>query len=154
TGNLLANAAFSIKEEGGLYLNPDGTRTDQMTERSLWKTNKNGTVKLSFLDSGKYLITEEQAPDGYMTIEPFMVEICADYKDPDSIVLSAEGKGVQSVEAKTGNVKVLAADHLIPPVPKTGDKNWMTFYLMLLGGSIFLLVIVFAAHRLRKGNKK
>ncbi|MBR2755050.1 MAG: S8 family serine peptidase [Lachnospiraceae bacterium] len=154
TGNLLANAAFSIKEEGGLYLNPDGTRTDKMTERSLWKTNKNGTVKLTFLDSGKYLITEEQAPGGYMTIEPFMVEICADYKDPDSIVLSAEGKGVQSVEAKTGNVKVLAADHLIPPVPKTGDKNWLTFYLMLLGGSIFLLVIVFAAHRLRKGNKK
>ena len=154
TGNLLANAAFSIKEEGGLYLNPDGTRTDQMTERSLWKTNKNGTVKLSFLDSGKYLITEEQAPDGYMTIEPFMVEICADYKDPDSIVLSAEGKGIQSVEAKTGNVKVLAADRLIPPVPKTGDKNWMTFYLMLLGGSIFLFVIVFAAHRIRKGNKK
>ena len=72
-----------------------------------------------------------------MTIEPFMVEICADYKDPDSIVLSAEGKGVQSVEAKTGNVKVLAADHLIPPVPKTGDRTPIAGVLGIAGLCVF-----------------
>ncbi len=154
TGNLLASAAFSIKDESGLYLNPDGTRSEKMSETSLWKTNKNGMVKMTFLDSGKYLITEEQAPDGYMTVEPFTVEISADYDDPDSIVLSAEGKGVAFVEAKTGTIKVQAADHLIPAAPKTGDRNWLTFYLMLLGGSIFLLITVFAAYKIRKGNKK
>lgn len=154
TGNLLANAAFSIREEGGMYLNADGTRSKEMTEMSLRKTNKNGMIKLTFLDSGKYLITEEQAPEGYMTVEPFWVEICADYDDPDAIVLSAEGKGIQSVEAKTGNIKVRAENHLIPPAPKTGDRNWLTFYVMLLGGSIFLFALVFAARKIRKGNKK
>ena len=154
SGNLLAGAAFSVKEENGLYLHPDGTRSEKKSEQSLWKTNKNGTVKMMFLDSGKYLITEEQAPNGYFAVEPFMVNIHADYDDPKAIVLSAEGKGVGGVEAKQGCIKVQIADHLIPPVPKTGDRTWVVLYLMLLGGSIFLFAIVMAARRIRKGNKK
>lgn len=154
SGNLLAGAAFSVKEVNGLYLNPDGTRSDKMTAQSLWRTNKNGTVKMAFLDSGKYLITEEQAPDGYLKTEPFLIEIHADYEDPGGLVLSAEGKGIQAVEAKTGGIKVQIADQMIPPVPKTGDETWLIFYLMLLGGSILLFAIVMAAHKIRKGNKK
>ena len=76
------------------------------------------------------------------------------YNYADAIVLSAEGKGIQAVEAKTGNIKVRAENHLIPPAPKTGDRNWLTFYVMLLGGSFFLFALVFAARKIRKGNKK
>lgn len=149
----LANAAFSVKEDG-FFLHPNGTRSEKKTEECLWKTDKNGVITLKQLDSGKYLITEEQAPEGYLPADPFMIEIHADYEDPNSVTLSAEGKAVQSVEAKTGIINVQIQDRPIPPVPKTGDRNWLTFYLVLLGGSLFVIAVVLAACRIRKGNEK
>ena len=154
SGNLLAGAAFSVQEENGMYLNQDGSRSEKVTEHSLWKTNKNGQLKVKSLDSGTYRITEEQAPDGYLPVDPFEIEICADYQDPQAVVLVAEGTGVQFVDAKSGNIKIQIADRPVPPAPKTGDTNWTVFYLMLLGGSLFLLAAVLVSVKIRKGNRK
>ena len=155
SGNLLAGAAFSVRDENGMYLNQDGTLSAKKTEQSLWTTNKNGLLKVKYLDSGSYLLTEEQAPNGYYPVPPFTIEIHPDYEEDTQIAaLSATGKEIQSVDVKTGFIKVKVSDRPIPPAPKTGDMSWTVFYLMLLIGSIFLFAAVLTAKKIRKGNKK
>ena len=152
----LKGACFTIQDVSGAYRNTDGTWSQEKNEKSVWKTNKKGVLKVSHLDSGKYLVTETQAPEGYLPTEAFTVEIQADYADNNAVTLSVLGSGkeiqIQKVDAKAGIVQAEVTDYPVPDKPKTGDSSWLLFYLVLFGGSIFVSAAFVVGIVFRKGN--
>ena len=155
----LSKASFTICDEAGLFLNTDGTMTRQKSKDSLWKTDAEGKLQVSGVDSGRYTVKEETAPKGYLPAEEFVLSVSAEYPKEDAIVLTAESSGTESailhVDAKMGTILFEVTDLPEPETPKTGDRTNANGYWIAMASAsvVFLSGIAYALH-LRKKKKE
>lgn len=133
----IKGAGFTIEDEEGMFVNTDGTRTEEKCEQSVWTTDADGHFETKRIDSGTYTVTEVKVPDGYLAIRPFTVTIDAAYEQENQVSLTAESTGekvsVKAVDAKTGIVLAEVSNAPESPPPKTGDETNLAPYLILLG---------------------
>ena len=156
TKEALCGAEFTIRDEAGLYVNTDGTVSENVTETSTWKTDSEGHFAAVRVDSGTFTVTETKAPEGYQSVGTFTVTIDAQYSDENNVKLTASGAGsgveITSVDAKCGITVTQVTDLPDELPPDTGDRTHVILYLTILLASCAGLAGV-AAITVKKAKK-
>ena len=141
---------LSFKNNGGKYYkSDDGIKT--------MVTDADGMLQLYGLDAGIYMIEETKAPEGYQTIDPFYLEIRAEYNE-EGILKSFSGKltdtkGFVNI-TKTSKEKGILSLKIVDPtegtneLPATGGIGRIIIYC--LGGTFMVGAILLLTLRAKK----
>lgn len=103
----LAGAGFTVQDEKGLFINTDGTATEERTDASLWRTASDGTVTIASLSNGTFTLKEAEVPDGYEAASDVTVELQG---DRDGLKAKAEHAELASTDATSGIVDITVED--------------------------------------------
>jgi len=146
-----SNAKFKIQKLNDTSKDKDVNNIvesdfDTSFTKSEGSTN-NGVIKFDNLPNGTYLITEVEAPSGYIKLDkPFKITIPHEYKAGDIV----DGKvAVVAGEKLDITIKVLNPKGV--ELPRAGFKGiWL---YLLIGTSIMILSLGFYSIKLRKTKK-
>lgn len=123
----LANAGFTIQASDGRYVQSDGSLAASPKE---FMTGPDGTLSVSGVGGGAYVVEETTAPQGYGKADPFTVTVTDNVSslsgDANGLQLTARGDGgsaIQAVDAPTGVVAYSIADSKVPSTPETPDTT-------------------------------
>lgn len=142
---------LSFKNIGGKYYKSDEGTIQTMV------TDADGMLQLYGLDAGIYMIEETKAPEGYQTIDPFYLEIRAEYNE-EGILKSFSGKltdtkGFVNI-TKTSKEKGILSLKIVDPtegtneLPATGGIGRIIIYC--LGGTFMVGAILLLTLRAKK----
>jgi uncharacterized surface anchored protein len=101
TGEPLAGAKFSLKDENGkktaLVRGQNGVyqpAKEGETGTELFETDTSGQAVIAYLKPGKYVVTEEEAPEGFAVAKPVTTEV-----GTEKILLAGKGRAADTVLA-------------------------------------------------------
>lgn len=103
----LAGAGFTVQDEKGLFINTDGTATEERTDASLWRTASDGTVTIASLSNGTFTLSEAEVPDGYEAAPDVKVTLAGDRGGLKAKIQNAE---LDAADASTGVVEITVED--------------------------------------------
>ncbi len=157
----LQGAVLRVTDGQGRHLTQDGTWTG---EDATVTTDAEGLVRAAGVDSGRYLVEEVSAPEGYAAFAGTRTIELSATLDPDHIVhaqvqvslKAADPLRADGFDADAGQAAVSVLDGLAGPLdavasalPKTGDTAPLGALALLAAAAL----LAFAAHRRRTGER-
>ena len=139
----LEGAQFTIRDSRGRYVNTDGSRSESLTDESVWTSDQYGKFTVQRIDSGAYLIKEIEAPEGYTGGISSELLLEADYEDESKLKLDLTVKGddseTGSVKAEEGLAVIKLENEKLPPNPHTADESKRYLWTALIIVSAVIL---------------
>lgn len=157
----LQGAVLRVTDGQGRHLTQDGTWTG---EDATVTTDAEGLVRAAGVDSGRYLVEEVSAPEGYAAFAGTRTIELSATLDPDHIVhaqvqvslKAADPLRADAFDADAGQAAVSVLDGPAGPLdavasalPKTGDTAPLGALALLAAAAL----LAFAAHRRRTGKR-
>ena len=109
----LEGASFVVADVNGHYIREDGTVSDDVDHAQTFESGEDGKVKIEGIGSGKYVLRQISAPDGYDGLPSISLHIMSGNIDENgfglSVKASCEGEiKVEDPGKDTGEIKILA----------------------------------------------
>lgn len=121
------------------------------------KTDSSGILRIDGLNTGKYLIVESKAPDGYIKLsQPVELEIKDAAGDIDGTAPNGRPEDGEGADFENGYVPVTIQNSRGMTLPVTGGMGTLVFAaagVILLGGGITVFVVLVRHMRRREGRR-
>ncbi len=137
------------------------TNSDRLSEflliTSEITTNSSGIIRIDGLSTGKYLIVESKAPDGYIKLsEPVELEIKDGTGDTGIAAPNGKPEDSEGTEFENGYVPVEVQNSRGMTLPVTGGVGTLIFAaigVLLIGGGITVFAVLICRARRKSAGR-
>lgn len=173
---VLSGAAFKLYVDNGNGVQEDNliefidtmqgiyrpiTNSDRLSEffsvTSELKTNSTGLIRIDGLSTGKYLIVESKAPDGYINLsEPVALEIKDETGDAGVAAPNGKPEDGEGADFENGYVPVTVQNSRGMTLPVTGGVGTLIFAaigVVLIGGGVTVFIVLIRRARRKSAGR-